>query len=99
MLFALYCEDIPGSLPLRQKARAAHLDRLKALKAEGRLVLAGPFPAIEANNPEAAGFTGSLVVAEFASLAEAEAWLDKDPYVTEGIFQSVTVKPFKQVLP
>ena len=99
MLYALIGEDAPGALDKRLAVRARHLDRLKALAAEGRIALAGPFPAIDAPDPGPAGFTGSLIVAEFASQAEAEAWLANDPYVTEGVFARTTVKPFRQVLP
>jgi len=99
MLYALIGEDAPGALDKRLAVRARHLDRLKALAAEGRIARAGPFPAIDAPDPGPAGFTGSLIVAEFASQAEAEAWLANDPYVTEGVFARTTVKPFRQVLP
>ena len=97
MLYALFCEDIDNSLPLRQQVRTAHLERLQALRDEGRLVLAGPHPAIESNNPGDAGFTGSLVVAEFDSLEDAKRWGDNDPYMQAGIFKSVHIKPFKRV--
>jgi len=99
MLFAIVCEDAPGSLPLRQATRPAHLERLEALQDEGRLVLAGPFPAIESTDPGAAGFTGSLIIAEFDSLEAATAWADSDPYVNAGVFSRITVKPYKKVLP
>lgn len=99
MLYALIGEDAPGALDKRLAVRARHLDRLKALAAAGRIALAGPFPAIDAPDPGPAGFTGSLIVAEFASQAEAEAWLAGDPYVTEGVFARTSVKPFRQVLP
>lgn len=99
MLFAIVSNDIENSLRLRKSARPAHLQRLEALKAEGRLVLAGPNPAIESDDPGDAGFTGSIVIAEFASLAEAKAWADADPYVAAGVYASVSVKPFKKVLP
>jgi uncharacterized protein len=99
MLFAIVSNDVENSLPLRKSARPAHLQRLEALKAEGRLVLAGPNPAIEADDPGEAGFTGSIVIAEFASLADAQAWADADPYVAAGVYASVSVKPFKKVLP
>lgn len=99
MLYAILGEDRPGSLARRQAARPAHLQRLEALRDAGRLVLAGPHPAIDANDPGEAGFSGSLVVAEFPSLVEAQAWADADPYATEGVFARVTVKPFRQVLP
>lgn len=99
MYYAVISEDVPNSLPLRQPARPQHLARLEALKQENRLLIAGPHPAIDAENPGDAGFTGSLVVAQFASLEEARAWADSDPYVSAGVYQKVTVKPFKLVLP
>lgn len=99
MLYAINAEDRPGSLQRRLAARPAHLARLEQLQAEGRLVLAGPFPAIDAADPGPAGFSGSLVVAEFESLAAAEAWAAVDPYVAADVYAGVTVKPFKLVLP
>ena len=99
MLYALIGEDAPASLEKRLAARPAHLERLKQLLAEGRLILAGPMPAIDSPDPGPAGFSGSLIVAEFASQADAQAWLDADPYVIEGVFSRATAKPFKQVLP
>ena len=99
MFYAIISEDVPGSLERRLQTRPAHLQRLLALKAEGRLLLAGPPPAIDSEDPGAAGFSGSLVVAEFESLAAAQAWADTDPYLTAGVYQKVTVKPFKKVLP
>jgi uncharacterized protein YciI len=99
MWYAIISQDVEASLPLRAKARNAHLARLEALVAEGRLLVAGPHPAIDAEVPGEAGFTGSLVVAEFASLDEARTWADTDPYVDSGAYASVTVKPFKLVLP
>ncbi|MBL1320438.1 MAG: YciI family protein [Methylophaga sp.] len=99
MLYAIISEDITNSLPLRIKARPAHIERLNELKQQGRLVLAGPHPAIDSNDPGEAGFTGSLVVAEFADLTSAQAWADADPYVAAGIYAKVLVKPFKKVLP
>jgi uncharacterized protein YciI len=99
MLFAIVSTDVDNSLPLRQQARPAHLARLEQLTAQGRLVLAGPNPAIEAEDPGEAGFTGSVVIAEFDSLADAQAWADTDPYVDAGVYASVSVKPFKRVLP
>ena len=99
MLYAIISEDMPGSLARRLEARAAHLDRLKALQAEGRLVLAGPCPAIDAQDPGSAGFTGSLVVAEFATREAAIAWAAEDPYAAAGVYRKVTVKPFRKVLP
>lgn len=99
MLYAIIGEDRAGSLDQRLAARPAHLARLQALQADGRLVLAGPCPAIDSPDPGPAGFTGSLIVAEFASLADARAWADADPYVAAGVYAQVTVKPFKKVLP
>lgn len=99
MLYAIIGEDTRDSLQRRLAARPAHLARVEALVQEGRLVLGGPFPALDTNDPGPAGFTGSLIVAEFDSLAAAEAWTAADPYVTEGVFARVSVKPFKQVLP
>lgn len=99
MLYAITGQDVPDSLAARLAARPAHLERLQALQAEGRLLLAGPFPAIDSNDPGSAGFTGSLIVAEFASLQQAQAWADADPYVAAGVYASVSVKPFRKVLP
>lgn len=99
MYYAMIGEDAPDSLEARMAARPEHLARLNALKDQGRLLIAGPCPAIDSPDPGPAGFSGSLVVAEFPSLAEAEAWLAADPYVTEGVFARTTVKPFKKVLP
>tara|TARA_R110002111_G_scaffold149729_5_gene216733 strand:- start:564 stop:863 length:300 start_codon:yes stop_codon:yes gene_type:complete len=99
MLYAIMSEDIELSLPLRLKARPAHIARLQALQAEGRLVLAGPHPAIDNDNPGEQGFTGSLIVAEFSSLTAAQSWADADPYIEAGVYATVSVKPFKQVLP
>ena len=99
MLYVINSRDVENSLPLRKSARPAHLARLEALKNEGRLVLAGPYPAIDGNDPGEAGFKGSLVVADFPSLAEARAWADADPYVEAGVYAEVSVQPFKQVLP
>jgi hypothetical protein len=97
-----YCilgEDTPDSLDKRLSARPAHLARLKALQEDGRLLLAGPFPAIDSLDPGPAGFSGSLIVAEFPSLNDAKAWADADPYVAAGVYASVSVRPFKKVLP
>jgi len=99
MLYAIIGEDRPGSLDQRMAARPAHLERLQALQAEGRLILAGPCPAIDSPDPGPAGFTGSLIVAEFASLEAARAWANADPYVATGVYANVTIKPFKKVLP
>ncbi len=97
--YAIVGEDVPASLERRMAARPAHLQRLHALRDQGRLLLAGPFPAIDSPDPGPAGFTGSLIVAEFDSLNEARAWADADPYVAAGVYARVEVKPFKPVLP
>ncbi len=99
MLYAIISEDIADSLEKRLSVRPAHLKRLQELQDAGRLVLAGPHPSIDSDNPGAAGFTGSLVVAEFASLADAQQWADVDPYIDAGVYAKVTVKPFKKVFP
>ncbi len=99
MYYAIWSEDVEDSLPLRQPVRNDHLARLEALREEGRLLLAGPLPAIDSTDPGPAGFTGSLVIAEFESLEAARSWADADPYVAAGVYRSVTVKPFKRVLP
>lgn len=99
MWYAIISEDIQNSLPLRKQARTAHLARLEALKNDGRLLIAGPHPAIDNENPGEAGFTGSLVVAEFSSIEDAQAWADADPYVAAGVYAKIMVKPFKKVLP
>ena len=99
MFYAIVGQDVPDSLAKRLAARPAHLDRLHALQQTGRLLLAGPFPAIDSADPGAAGFSGSLIVAEFDSLDEARAWADADPYVSAGVYAGVSVKPFKKALP
>ena len=99
MWYAVISQDVDNSLPLRAKVREAHLARLQALASEGRVLIAGPHPAIDAEDPGEAGFTGSLVVVDFTSLEEAEAWAAADPYVDAGVYANVTVKPFKLVLP
>jgi len=99
MWYAIIGEDNENSLPLRATARDAHLARLRSLAADGRLLVAGPHPAVDAEDAGAAGFTGSLVVAEFASLEDATQWADADPYVAAGVYRKVMVKPFKRVLP
>ncbi len=99
MWYAIVGEDVSGSLEQRLAARPAHLARLQALQAEGRLLLAGPFPAIDSPDPGPAGFSGSLIVAEFPSLDDAKAWADADPYVAAGVYAKVVVKPFKKALP
>lgn len=99
MYYAIISEDVENSLALRKTARPAHIARLEGLKNEGRLLVAGPHPALDTLEPGDAGFTGSLVIAEFSSLEEAQAWADADPYVSAGVYQAVTVKPFNPVLP
>jgi uncharacterized protein YciI len=99
VLYAIMAEDVPGALPRRLQARAAHLERLKALQDAGRLILAGPHPAIDSQDPGPAGFSGSLIVAEFASREAAIAWAAEDPYAAAGVYGRVTVKPFRKVLP
>lgn len=98
-LYMILGTDAPDSLPRRRAARPAHLERMNALRDAGRLVLAGPLPAIDSPDPGPAGFTGSLIVAEFESLESARAWADADAYVTEGVFSRVDVRPFLRVLP
>lgn len=99
MLYAIISKDIDDSLALRKQSRADHLARLEQLKQQGRLVLAGPCPAIDSEDPGEAGFLGSLVVAEFEDLSSAQAWADADPYIAAGVYESVEVRPFKKVLP
>lgn len=99
MLYAIISTDNDGSLEKRLAARPAHLQRLQQLQDAGRLVLAGPHPAIDNENPGAAGFTGSLVVAEFDNLSDAQHWADTDPYMAAGVYANVTIKPFKKVFP
>lgn len=99
MWYAIIAEDHAGSLAQRLAARPAHLARLQQLQAEGRLLVAGPHPAIDSDNPGEAGFSGSLIIADFASLDAAQAWAADDPYIAAGVYRQVTVKPFKKVLP
>jgi len=99
MLYAVIASDIENTLNKRLEARPAHLARLEALQDAGRLILAGPHPAIDSNDPGEAGFTGSLVVAEFDTLEDAQSWADNDPYISAGVYDNVIVKPFKKVLP
>jgi uncharacterized protein YciI len=99
MYYAIISQDVDNSLPLRKQARPAHLARLEELNAQGRLLIAGPHPAIDSEDPGEDGFTGSLVVAEFNSLSDAQLWADQDPYIEAGVYKTVTVKPFKKVLP
>ena len=98
MLYAIIAEDVPGSLEKRLANRPAHLERLKALQDAGHMILAGPFPAIDSPDPGPAGFTGSLIVAEFDSLEDAQTWADVDPFVAAGVYAAVTVKPFRVTL-
>ncbi len=99
MWYAIMSEDVDNSLAKRMQARPAHLERLQQLKTDGRLFVAGPHPAIDALDPGDDGFTGSLVIAEFNSLTDAQQWADADPYMAAGVYKKVTVKPFKKVLP
>ena len=99
MWFAIVANDVPNSLEARVANRPPHLARLQKMNDEGRLLLAGPFPAIASEDPGPAGFSGSLIVAEFASLAEAESWAGADPYIDAGVYRETTVKPFRKVLP
>lgn len=99
MWYAIVGNDVPDSLARRLSVRPAHLERLNRLREEGRLLLAGPFPAIDADDPGTAGFSGSLIVAEFADLAAAKAWAEADPYVAAGVYAEVSVRPFRKVAP
>lgn len=99
MLYVIIGHDVPDSLAQRLSARPAHIARLQVLQGEGRLILAGPFPAVDALDPGAAGFSGSLIVAEFPALQEAQAWAEADPYVSAGVYAKVEVKPFRKTLP
>jgi len=99
MLYAIIAQDVENSLQDRLAARPKHLERLTALQDQGRLILAGPHPAIDSEDPGEAGFSGSLVVAEFESIEQAKSWADDDPYVSAGVYAKVTVKPFKKIFP
>jgi uncharacterized protein YciI len=99
MLYAIIAEDKAGTLDQRMAARPAHVERLQALQSEGRLILAGPCPAIDSPEPGPAGFSGSIIIAEFASLEVARTWADADPYITAGVYEKVVIKPFKKALP
>ncbi len=99
MYYLIYSEDVKDSLALRMKVRDLHIARLKELQNQGRLLVAGPCPAIDSENPAEAGFTGSLIIAQFESLDKAQSWADSDPYIEAGVYQKVTVKPYKKVLP
>jgi len=99
MLYTIFAQDVPDSLEKRKGARPDHIARLNELQDAGRLLLAGPFPAVDAVDPGPAGFSGSLIVAEFASLQDAETWAKADPYVAAGVYEQVTVKPFRKTFP
>ena len=99
MYYSIYCHDHADSLEKRQRVRPAHLQRLQQLQTEGRLLVAGPHPRIDSEHPGDAGFSGSLVIAEFDSLEAAQTWADADPYLAAGVYQNVEVKPYKKVLP
>lgn len=99
MYYAIFAEDYPNTQAQRQGARPSHLQRLQDLQQQGRLLLAGPHPALDTEDPGTAGFTGSLIIAEFDSLEQASSWANADPYLDAGVYQNVTVKPFKRVLP
>jgi len=99
MLYIIFSQDVENSLSKRLSVREQHLARLTELQNEGRLLIAGPCPAIDSENPGDAGFTGSLIIAEFPSLAQAKKWAEQDPYITAGVYQQTTVKPYKKVLP
>jgi uncharacterized protein YciI len=99
MFYLIYSEDVENSLALRMSVRENHLARLRALQDQGKLLVAGPCPAIDSENPGDAGFTGSLVIAQFDSLIDAQRWADQDPYIAAGVYKKVTVKPYKKVLP
>jgi hypothetical protein len=99
MWYAIVSEDVDNSLDLRTKARPAHIARVQELTAQGRLLVAGPNPAVDSDDPGIAGFTGSIIIAEFPSLDDAQEWANSDPYIEAGVYSSVSVKPFKRVLP
>lgn len=99
MYYVIYAQDHQDSLAQRLASRPAHLARLEALQAQNRLLIAGPCPAIDSNDPGHAGFTGSVIIAEFASLPEAQLWASEDPYVQAGVYENVSIKPFKKVFP
>lgn len=99
MLYAIISQDVENSLDKRKSARDQHIARLNELKDQGRLIIAGPHPAVDSPDPGNAGFTGSLIIAEFESLQSAQTWADTDPYIAAGVYEKVSVKPFKHVLP
>ncbi|MBK0124041.1 YciI family protein [Pantoea sp. S61] len=97
MLYVIYAEDTADSLEKRNSVRPAHLARLQLLQDEGRLIAAGPMPTVDSNDPGPAGFTGSVIIAEFSSLETAQSWANDDPYIAAGVYEKVAVKPFKRV--
>ena len=99
MYYAIYAKDNENTLEARLSARPAHLERLNSLVDQGRLLVAGPFPAVDSEDPGPAGFTGSLIIAEFDSLEDAQVWADQDPYIAAGVYKEIEVKPYKKVLP
>ena len=99
MWYVIFAQDVENSLKSRLKVREQHLARLEVLQNEGRLLVAGPMPAIDSENPDAMGFTGSTIIADFPSLTQAKEWVNSDPYMIEGVYKSVIVKPFRKVLP
>ena len=99
MLYVIWARDVPDSLSKRQMSRPDHVARLKALLEQGRLIIAGPMPAVDSSDPGDAGMSGSMIVAEFPSLAEAQSWADADPYIAAGVYEEVIVKPYLKVLP
>jgi len=99
MWYSLVCNDLPGTLTKRLAARPDHIARIQQLQAQGRLLVAGPNPAVDASQPGDAGFTGSIIIAEFPDLAAAQSWADQDPYIAAGVYESITVKPFIKALP
>jgi uncharacterized protein YciI len=99
MLYAITGHDVPDSLEKRLASRPAHVARLQTLQAQGRLLLAGPCPSVDAEDPGVAGYTGSLIVAEFASIQDAQSWADADPYLAGGVYKQVDVRPFKKTFP
>ena len=99
MLYVIWAQDVPDSLEKRMAARPDHVARLKALLEAGRLIIAGPMPAVDSSDPGEAGMSGSMIVAEFISLEAAQAWADADPYIAAGVYEQVTVKPYLKVLP
>lgn len=99
MLYAIVTDDVPGSLPKRATARAAHMERMSKMQSAGRLMISGPCPAIDSPDPGPAGFSGSIIIGEFESLEAAQAWIDADPYIAAGVWSKVTVRPFRKGFP